>query len=29
MLLRLAIAVAKVKEGNTSENLPNEIRKII
>ena len=29
MLHRLPIATAQVKAGNTSENLPNEIRKII
>ena len=29
MLQRLPVAVAQVKEGNTSENLLNEIRKII
>ena len=29
MLQRLPIALAKVKEGNTSENLLNEIRQII
>ena len=29
MLQRLQIALAKVKAGNTSENLQNEIRQII
>ena len=29
MLQRLSIALAQVKAGNTSENLPNEIRQII
>ena len=29
MLLRLLIALAQVKAGNTSENLLNEIRQII
>ena len=29
MLQRLPIALTQVKEGNTSENLLNEIRKII
>ena len=29
MLQRLAIALAQVKAGNTSENLLNEIRQII
>ena len=29
MLQRLSVALAQVKEGNTSENLLNEIRQII
>ena len=29
MLQRLPLALAEVKAGNTSENLPNEIRQII
>ena len=29
MLHRLQLALAKVKIGNTSENLPNEIQQII
>ena len=29
MIQRLKIALAQVKAGNTSENLPNEIRQII
>ena len=29
MLERLPITLAQIKEGNTSENLPNEIRQII
>ena len=29
MLERLPITLEQIKEGNTSENLPNEIRQII
>ena len=29
MLQRLPVALAQVKAGNTSENLPNKIRQII
>ena len=29
MLQRLSVALAQIKEGNTSENLLNEIRQII